>query len=106
MKTAYFSAKAVDDLDSICAYIQRDNPEAAQRVRTAVLEAAGQLEAQPELGQSLRQPKPKHQGIRMLPVREYRNYMLIYRIEEERILVLRILHAAQDWTRFFGNRKP
>jgi plasmid stabilization system protein ParE len=31
----------------------------------------------------------------------YRNYLILYRIEPNQIRVLRVLHAAQDWTQFF-----
>ena len=41
-------------------------------------------------------------GVRLWPVSRYPNYLILYRIKAERIRVLRILHAAQDWTRFFG----
>jgi plasmid stabilization system protein ParE len=37
------------------------------------------------------------------PVVRYRNYLIPYRIEPNQIRVLRVLHAAQDWTRFFEN---
>ena len=102
MKPVYFSARAEDDLNSICEYIRRDNPPAAARVREAVLNAAQKLGLHPELGPALTNPKPRHKGVRMLLVREHPNYLLIYRFEPERILVLRMLHAARDWTRFFG----
>jgi len=29
--------------------------------------------------------------------------LILYRIEPEQIRVLRVLNAAQDWTRFFEN---
>jgi toxin ParE1/3/4 len=101
MKPVYFSARAKDDLNSILDYIHRDNPAAAARVREAVLETAGKLADSPELGPALINPRPRHRGVRMLLVRAHLNYVLIYRIETQRILVLRTLHAAQDWTRFF-----
>jgi plasmid stabilization system protein ParE len=44
----------------------------------------------------------KEAGVRLWPVLRYRNYLILYRIESDFIRVLRILHAAQDWTRFFG----
>jgi addiction module RelE/StbE family toxin len=101
MKPVHFSAKAADDLVSICSYIHHDNPEAAARVRQTILNAAEKLELHPELGPVLVNPKPRHKHIRMLLVKEYVSYMLIYRVETEMILILRLLHAAQDWTRFF-----
>ena len=45
-------------------------------------------------------------GVRLWPVDRYRNYLVLYRVEPGRIRVLRILHAARDWTRFFGNGQP
>ena len=41
-------------------------------------------------------------GVRLWPVHRYRNYLILYSFEPELIRVLRILHGAQDWTRFFG----
>ena len=101
MSSVFFSAKAQEDLDSICAYIHRDNPAAAGLVRQSILDAAGTLVLHPERGPALTNPKPRHRGIRLLVVKQHLNYLLIYRAEPDRILVLRILHAAQDWTRFF-----
>jgi len=40
--------------------------------------------------------------VRLWPVARYRNYLILYRVEAGQIRVLRILHAAQDWARFFG----
>lgn len=42
-------------------------------------------------------------GARLWPVSRYRNYLILYRIEPELVRVLRILYAAQDWTRFFSS---
>ena len=32
---------------------------------------------------------------------KYRNYLIFYQPLGDTIVVVRILHAAQDWTRFF-----
>jgi plasmid stabilization system protein ParE len=40
--------------------------------------------------------------VRLWPVIRYRNYLILYRVEPELVRVLRILHAARDWQRFFG----
>jgi plasmid stabilization system protein ParE len=40
--------------------------------------------------------------LRRFPVSTpYDNYLLIYSVRAERIVVLRVLHAAQDWHRFY-----
>ena len=55
------------------------------------------------IGAKKREPRGEQEaGVRLWPVSRYRNYLLLYRIESERIRALRILHAARDWTRFFG----
>lgn len=43
----------------------------------------------------------RHAQIRWFVVPQYRNYMIFYQPVEAGVLVIRILHAAQDWTRFF-----
>jgi toxin ParE1/3/4 len=98
-----FSALAEEDLDQIEDYISAQDPAAAARVRTAIVQQSITLGRTPELGMALRNPTDKHEiGVRLWPVRRYRNYLILYRIEPERLRVLRVLHAAQDWTRFFG----
>jgi plasmid stabilization system protein ParE len=32
-----------------------------------------------------------------------KEFLVFYRIEPEHIRILRILNAARDWTRFFGD---
>lgn len=57
----------------------------------------------PGKGVALKEPCNQAEiGVRLWPVSRYRNYLLLYRIETRQIRVLRILHAARDWTLFFG----
>ena len=52
----------------------------------------------------LRNPRDDQEiGVRLWPVARYHNYLILYRAELKQIRVLRILHAAQDWTQFFGD---
>ena len=52
----------------------------------------------------LRDPRGDQEiGVRLWPVARYHNYLILYKTEPKQIRVLRILHAAQDWTRFFGD---
>ncbi len=98
-----FTALAEEDLDQIEDYIAAHDPAAAARVRAAIVQQSLQLGSAPEKGMALAAPRSEQEiGVRLWPVSRYRNYLILYRIEPERIRVLRILHAAQDWTRFFG----
>jgi toxin ParE1/3/4 len=99
----FFTALAEEDLDQIEDYISARDPAAAGRVRAAIVQQSLQLGNAPEKEMALRAPRSEQEfGVRLWPVSRYRNYLVLYRIEPERIRVLRILHAAQDWTRFFG----
>jgi plasmid stabilization system protein ParE len=82
--------------------ISAHDPAAAARVRATIVQQSLQLGNSPAKGVALKQPRGQREvGVRLWPVSRYPNYLVLYRIEPERIRVLRILHAAQDWTRFF-----
>ncbi len=101
MIRAKFSPKAVRDLGELCSHISADNPEAAERVRQTILNTSDFLAQHPELGRRIRKAAPRHAQIRWFVVPKFRNYLIFYQPFQETIMVIRILHAAQDWTRFF-----
>ena len=101
MICARFSPKAERDLDDHCGYIATDNPEAAKRVRQIILHTADFLAQHPEIGRRIRKSTPRHAQIRWFVVPKFRNYLIFYQPYQETIMVVRVLHAAQDWTRFF-----
>lgn len=101
--SVYFTALAEEDLDQIEDHIAAQDPAAASRLRATIVGQAIQLGKMPAKGMALRKPATEDEiGVRLWPVSRYRNYLILYRVEVERIRVLRVLHAAQDWTRFFG----
>jgi toxin ParE1/3/4 len=101
MIRAKFSPKAARDLDEIFRFISSDNPDAAQRVRETILDVADFLAQNPELGRKIRNASSRHAQIRWFVVPKFHNYLIFYQPFQETIMVVRILHAAQDWTRFF-----
>jgi plasmid stabilization system protein ParE len=99
----FFTALAEEDLDQIEDYIAAHDPAAAARLRAAIVQQSIQLGKTPKKGMALKAPRGQQEiGVRLWPVSRYRNYLVLYRIEPELIRALRILNAAQDWTRFFG----
>ena len=99
-----FTGLAEEDLDQIEDYIAASDPAAAARVRTAIVRQSMGLGKAPEKGMRLSEPQDESEiGVRLWPVVRFRNYLILYRIEPQQIRVLRVLHAAQDWTRFFDN---
>jgi plasmid stabilization system protein ParE len=100
-----FTALAEEDLDQIEDYIAAHDAAAAARVRVAIVQQSIQIGNTPEKGVALENPQgPEEAGVRLWPVTRYRNYLVLYKIEPEQVRVLRILNAAQDWTRFFGKK--
>lgn len=102
MIQARISGRAQRDLEQIRDYIAVDDPAAAERVWQAFLDTADLLAQNVEIGNRIRNAGPRHAQVRWFVVPQFRNYLIFYRPLQDTILVVRILHAARDWTRFFG----
>ncbi|HUT02803.1 MAG TPA: type II toxin-antitoxin system RelE/ParE family toxin [bacterium] len=90
MADVRWTAQALDDLDSVCAYIARDSPHYAQMFATDVFEAAEQLARFPRLGRIV--PEVARDTVRELIVG---NYRLIYRVQQDQVEILTIHHGAR-----------
>ncbi|WP_105381852.1 type II toxin-antitoxin system RelE/ParE family toxin [Neorhizobium alkalisoli] len=87
-----FTPEARGDLDRIWAYIEQSNP---RRAISFVREIVGRSVALSDM--PLRYPLvPGHEvsGIRRVP---RGNYLIFYRIVDERVDILHILNGAQDY---------
>lgn len=102
MTVALLSKKAQQDLEQIRQYIANDDAEAAERVRNAILDIADLLAENVEAGRPIANATQRHADVRWFVVPRFRNYLIFYRPFRQGILVVRVLHAAQDWTRYFG----
>lgn len=89
------------DLDAIVGLVRARNPDAARRVRESILDVAELLGRVPELGRTIRGAAARHAQIRWFVIPRYRSYVIFYQPSERGVLVVRVLYAAQDWTRFF-----
>jgi len=101
MIRAKFSPKAARDLDEISSYLAPDNPDAAARVHLTILNTSDFLAQHPEIGRRIRKATTRHLQIRWFVVPRFHNYLIFYQPFQETVMVVRVLHAAQDWTRFF-----
>lgn len=87
-----WSAAAVDDLERICFWIEKDNPEAAWRVANTIYVGCGRLREFPTSGRSSRHIKGwRELAFPPLP------YIAVYRVKQSVIEISRIYHGAQDW---------
>jgi plasmid stabilization system protein ParE len=87
-----FTPRAAQDLTDIADYIREHSPQAALRVRAAILESLRHLVRFPHLGR-----QQKVEGVRKLVTRRYR-YLVYYTldVEAEEIIILAIQHPAQE----------
>jgi len=87
-----WTPESVDDREAIYAFIEVDNPRAALALDTLISEKAERLLEQPGLGRPGRV-----RGTWELVL--HPNYLLIYDQVEDRLRILRVLHAARQWPR-------
>jgi toxin ParE1/3/4 len=87
-----FTTQATRDLTEIANYIRERNPEAALRVRAAILESLQNLVTFPQLGR-----RQKIEGVRKLVTRQYR-YLVYYTADEsaDEIIIITIQHPARE----------
>ncbi len=88
-----WSLPAQDDLIAIAEYIAADDPGAALDVIDRIDSAVGRLAEHPGSGRPGRIAKTRELVIPDLP------YIVAYRIRDERIQILRVLHTARKWPR-------
>jgi toxin ParE1/3/4 len=84
--------KALADLQSIHVWIYKDNPARADSFITELESACNSLVDMPLLF-----PVFVERRGHKIRRRVHGNYLIFYRVESKRILVLRIGNAAQDW---------
>jgi toxin ParE1/3/4 len=82
-----FAALALADLEHIRTFIAQDNPAAANRIAAAIVAAADRLSVNPRLGRL-----GAVAGTFELIVRPY---VLVYEIQRDEIMVLRVWHGRQ-----------
>ena len=86
-----WSESAAADLDAIRAYIARDSEHFAARFVQQVVKTTQMLRTFPELGQVV--PEFDQRTIRE---RVLQNYRILYEVQERRVLIIAIVHAARD----------
>ena len=100
MNRFHLTLEAADDLNEIYEYIARDNPEAAERVRSEFYTAIQHLAKMPAAGHFRRDLTDK-------PVRFWRirSYLIVYRPRTKPLEIVRVLHGARDVRRILKARE-
>jgi toxin ParE1/3/4 len=82
---------ALDSLQRIRAYIARDNPGAAERVRERILEAVRNLADMPYLGRPGRVEDTRELVVSGTP------YIVVYTVLDDQVVIIAVQHSAQKW---------
>lgn len=77
------------DFEDAIAHIEQQSRSGARRVGERILAAVDLLEQFPEAA-----PRSRHRGLRQLVVART-PYIVIYRIERDRVEIRAVVHAAQ-----------
>ncbi len=94
-RTLVWSPEAIEDIQAIAAYIERDSPWYARAVTSKLVETAESIPEYPELGRLV--PEIGDPAIRERLVHRYR---IIYRLEPARVLIAAVVHGRQDFGSF------
>ena len=87
-----WSPEAIEDIEAIAAYIERDSPWYAKAVASKIVETAESIPEYPELGRIV--PEIGESAVRERLVHRYR---VIYRLDEGRVLVAAVIHGRQHF---------
>lgn len=83
-----FSDPSIEDLENIVRFIARDNPQAAARFGSKLIESVRNLAAFPRLGRVV--PEKNDENIREIIFKSYR---IFYRVKDD----ARMIEIARFW---------
>ncbi|MBD2502907.1 type II toxin-antitoxin system RelE/ParE family toxin [Anabaena azotica] len=83
--------RALRNLEQAHSYILKDNPDAAGELILKIQTAVSQLENYPFMGRVGRVEGTRELVIANTP------YIIIYRVKEESVEILRVLHASKRY---------
>jgi len=94
MLPIHWSARAIDELDEIIAYISRFNPDAAERLQMRIESVVLPLAEHPHLYRA----SERFDGLREIIA--HPNYLVFYRIRKDRIEIVSVAHARRNFPIF------
>lgn len=91
MNDVTWSAEAIADLEAIDDYWMSYGEERAEQVIARIENAAAFLSTMPHAGPAIRRSTARKWRVAQTM------YLLVYRVLDERIDVLRVHHGREDW---------
>ena len=88
---------SLTDIEDAADFIALDNPEAARKIVKRIWEAAKLLAEHPDAGRAGRVPGTRELIIGGTP------FILPYRVKDNTVQILRVLHSSRKWPLKFGD---
>lgn len=105
MKTVSYRPQALLDLLESATYL---SVEASEQIscafQDAVQETADTLARMPAIGAQCAFLHPYLKEVRRIPVTGFENWLLFYRVDQNLIDVIRVLHGARDIAAIFDEK--
>ncbi|MGL6227546.1 MAG: type II toxin-antitoxin system RelE/ParE family toxin [Thermoguttaceae bacterium] len=91
------------DVFDIASYLEQQSEKAGFRFIDSLERTYHLLAQMPEIGEKCHFRSSEMRNSRVWPVRNFLQYLIFYRVEIDRIEILRVLHGSQDYLTRFGN---
>jgi plasmid stabilization system protein ParE len=89
-------ARAIIETYEIAERIAQDDPDAGERFIDAVEDSCRFLGDFPESGDVVRTRKKRLRDVRLWQVKEFRNYIVLYRTTATVVEILTVFHGARN----------
>lgn len=86
-----WTAEAVQDIEFVRSYIEKDKPMAAKQVVHKIFSSVKTIELYPNIGRPGRTPNTREFIVTGIP------FIVPYRVQKEALEVLRALHGSMEW---------
>lgn len=94
------------DLVDIAEHLAAQNIDLGIRFLESFRRDTEFLKANPNAGPEYPLPHPRLTGIRKWSIRDFRNYIIFYRVMTDAIQVLRVVHGARDLPSLLESETP
>jgi toxin ParE1/3/4 len=99
MHTIIIALPARADINHNYDYLSKINPDSALKFFDSTRQSFAEIARNPEIGRIYPINNPRLKGLRKWQVRDFRKYLIFYRVQETSIEILRVLQGSQDINR-------
>ena len=103
LRTIRIQSDADSDVIEIAYHIAEDSLDASRRFTAAIENVYEKLLKMPGIGVTREYNNPRLNGLRMIPVPGFPNYLIFYLTTDSELTIVRVLHGARDIDSLFSH---